>query len=357
MGALLACSEDDEVSNTPRWISGYPQVAYGAVSADLNIQTDQASRVYWIIATQALQLGPDEVVRQAITPEDASIKFHGVTEATANDPSRETITGLQEHTKYFVYLTAQSKNDTLAQNQVEAVEFTTHYRQDTSEYQSTAESRGVKYLIYRPEEVLKYPDEKYPVLFFLSGTGEVGTAAKPINMIRNGSLPEYIHSGNDVPMIVMSIQHIYYEWNTALIDEGVDHALATYPIDTRRVYITGMSRGAYGCWSYALEHADRLAAAVPISGGADASMACNLKNVAVWAFHNSIDDTVSPSLSKDMIAALEACPSNKEVKGTWFPDEGHNAWRRVYNQNHEDWSKSPGIPKFDIYAWLLSKSR
>jgi len=37
MGALLACSEDDEVFNTPRWILGYPQVAYGAVFADLNI--------------------------------------------------------------------------------------------------------------------------------------------------------------------------------------------------------------------------------------------------------------------------------------------------------------------------------
>jgi predicted peptidase len=244
------------------------------------------------------------------------------------------------------------------QTLVEKSDFITYYRQDTSEFKSTVEKRTALYLIYRPEEVLKYPDQQYPILFFLGGNGEVATEVKPINFFNgNGTLPEYIKKGNDVPMTVISIQHTLKDWNPNFIDEAVNHGISTYNADTKKIYMTGTSGGAFGCWNYAISHADKLTAIVPISGGGNTGKACNMNTVAIWAFHNQVDNSVSSSNSINMINAVKLCPPKKEVKLLTFPDTGHNCWRRVYDQNHKDWSKSPGVSKFDIYAWLLGKSK
>jgi predicted peptidase len=213
-------------------------------------------------------------------------------------------------------------------------------------------------MMYRPEEVLKYPNKKYPICFFMGGNGEVAAQGQ-INLLRNGTITEYISNGNNVPMMVMSIQHIFNNWNSNLIDEGVTHALATYPVDTKKVYMTGISGGGFACWAYAIAHPEKLAAIVPISGGGNTGGACKMKDLSIWAFHNEVDGLVASSNSKNMINAINACPPTKEVKLTIFPDDGHDCWRRVYDQNHFDWTipGKNGIAKVNIYTWMLSKSR
>lgn len=358
---LWACGEEESASSknppgAPAWTAGYPAVAQGAVSVDLNLQADRSVKVYWVITNQKVSFTAADLKKQAVTPKNTAIKFSGTTDAPSGQETRKTVTKLAENTKYFAYLIAQNIQDTISQVDVKEIEFTTYIRQDEGEYTSAAESRKVKYLIYRPEEVLKYPKESYPILFFLGGNGEVADPGE-INMIRNGSLPEFISLGNNVPMMVFSIQHTVLNWNVNLIDEGVVYALKTYPVDSKRVYMTGISGGGFGCWNYATNFSTKLAAIVPISGGGNTSKACNLKTMDIWAFHNLTDNTVDVSNSKNMINAVNACPSNKEVKLLIFPDKGHDCWRRVYNKNHANWSKSPDTPKPDIYTWLLSKSK
>jgi predicted peptidase len=211
--------------------------------------------------------------------------------------------------------------------------------------------------MYRPEEVLKHPDKKYPIAFFLTGYGEVGTKKQPIAMIHNGSLTEYIYKGNDVPLMVMSIQHVKEVWNSDLINEGIDHALTTYPIDENKMYLVGMSGGAFGVWAFAQEHPERLAAIVPISGMGDPDKACKLRDLAIYGIHNGIDEVVHPGKTTSMIKAVEECNPLQEVNVLIFPDDGHNAWRRVFDPNHEDWLMSPETPRIDIYQWMLSKSK
>ncbi|HEY8937538.1 MAG TPA: hypothetical protein VIM65_20070 [Cyclobacteriaceae bacterium] len=346
----------------PTWITGYPNIAYGAVSVDINLKTDVASKVYWVVSTKALTLTTAELKIQAVSPTNDAIKFHGTTTLTANVSKLQTVKGLAQHTRYYTYVVAQTTTTSAILQAVPTnlSNFITHYRQDTGYYQSAAENRKVLYLIYRPEEVLKYK-KKYPILFFLGGNGEVATSTKPINYYNfNRTLPEYIKNGNDVPMIVLTIQHVVKTWNVALIDEGVNHGLKTYPVDTRKVYMSGCSGGGFGTWNYSVAHPDKLAAIVPISGGGSASKACNLKNVSIWAFHNAIDGIVPSSNSQRMIDAVKSCSPTKQVKLTYFYDiDGkahHDCWRRVFNKNDKDWSKTPDMPRIDIYAWLLTKS-
>jgi hypothetical protein len=342
----------------PEWIAGYPRVPFGAVTADLILKADKKSNVYWIIADQEIYLTPEQLKAQASIPTNGAIRYQGVVLIEPNSEKTEVVAGLAENKKYFTYLVCEDVADLKIQSVVKSFNFTTYNRQEKRQYASTAENRNVLYLIYRPESVLKYPEKKAPICFFLGGNGEVAAQGE-INMIRNGSLPEYISKGNGVPMMVMSIQHTVMNWNSNLIDEGVNHALATYPVDTKKVYMTGISGGGFGCWNYALGHASKLTAIVPISGGGNTSIACNLKAVPIWAFHNENDWAVNSSSSKNMINKIKECPPTAEVKLSIFPDDAHDCWRRVYDQNHPDWlvPGKAGIAKVDIYAWLLSKSK
>jgi hypothetical protein len=79
--------------------------------------------------------------------------------------------------------------------------------------------------------------------------------------------------------------------------------------------------------------------------------------VDVWAFHNETDNIIASTNTKKMIGAISKCPPQRELSEIYFPDAGHNCWKRVYNHSHSDWSKSPGIPDFNIYTWMLSKSK
>ena len=195
------------------------------------------------------------------------------------------------------------------------------------------------------------------MIIFLGGLGEVAHGNKTINLIRNGSLPEYISKGNDVPMIVLSPQHVTQEWNVQMVEESINYAIKNYPIDENRVYLVGTSAGAFGGIDYAQSYPNRLAAIVPISGGGKNDEACKLKNMAVWAFHNQHDHIVSPGRSVTFIDALTNCGPSKEVKLQLFPDAGHNCWKRIFDPKHEDWAKTPNMERVDIYQWLLQQSR
>jgi predicted peptidase len=359
--SLLSCDTKTAAPQpgVPNWVTDYPKVPIGATSVDIVLKADKQAKAYWVIASQAITLTAEDLKQQATASTNAAIKFKGISTVNADTEATEKITGLAENTKYFAYVVSESVADAKIQADVKSFSFTTYKRQDQGEYSSAAESRKVQFLIYRPEDALKYPDKKYPICFFLGGNGEVAALGQ-INMIRNGSLPEYL-TKNDVPMIVMSIQQIKTDWNTTLIDEGVDYGLTNYPVDVKKVYMMGISGGGFGCWNYALGHAAKLTAIVPISGGGNKSLACNIKNLPIWAFHNQTDGTVPVINSQTMIDAINACAAPKITpKITIFPDPGfkdpHDCWRRVYDQNHPDWSRNT-IPKVDIYSWLLSNSK
>ena len=137
------------------------------------------------------------------------------------------------------------------------------------------------------------------------------------------------------------------------VDAFLDYALAHYEVDEKRVYLTGLSCGAIGTWSYLAQHRGaRVAAVAVIAGdGRDAfrSAGCALGEVGIWAFHGDEDDVVPVAGATETVASLMACPGppRKEVKLDIYPGVGHDAWTRTYDL-------SAG---HDIYSWLLGFSR
>jgi predicted peptidase len=358
-----ACSADDDsiptelTNGPPEWIDSYPIVAAGAVSVDLNLRTDRPGNIYYILSNQPLNLSAYEIIKKSKAPDLPSIKGSGVVQITTDSEISQTLDNLFQDSHYYAYLVAQNINDSLYLEQPQVREFVTASRQDTSKFYSEAEKRNVTFLVYRPEQVLKYPDADYPICYFLGSESEVADENHTLRLISNGTLPEYLYLGNDVPAIVISPQHISAEWNTSMIDEAVAYGNSTFPADPKKVYLTGIGEGAYACWQYAKNYSSKITAIAPISGKTNTENSCNLKEVAVWAFHNGTDYVYSSEYTTDMIASINNCGPSNEVKKLFFPDPGHDCWKRVYDDAHDEWSKSPSVERIDLFSWFLSQSK
>jgi predicted peptidase len=98
-------------------------------------------------------------------------------------------------------------------------------------------------------------------------------------------------------------------------------------INEKKCYVTGVSRGGYGSWHFITTRPDMFAAAMPVCGEGNPTLASNIVDVGVWAFHGKKDRNVPVSGSREMIAAIKN--AGGDPKYTEFPDAGHNVWELV----------------------------
>jgi predicted peptidase len=113
-------------------------------------------------------------------------------------------------------------------------------------------------------------------------------------------------------------------------------------VDTNRIYAMGLSMGGYGTWDAILRRPDFFAAAVPICGGGDKSIAKKLAHLPIWAWHGEKDNVIKPSRSRDMIDAIKKAggtPKYSEIKG-----RGHNSWLDCWKSE-------------EMWAWLYSQRK
>ena len=125
----------------------------------------------------------------------------------------------------------------------------------------------------------------------------------------------------------------------------VDATVANFRGDTRRVYLTGLSSGAFGAWHLAARHTAKFAAFAPIAGfGNPADVApIAAAKLPLWAFAGGRDPVVPVRHFYPALNRLEAL-GHPAVRFTNHEDLGHLTWVRVYQGQ-------------DLYAWLLDQSR
>ena len=100
-----------------------------------------------------------------------------------------------------------------------------------------------------------------------------------------------------------------------------------FSIDEKRRYVIGLSKGGYGTWNFICKRPEMFAAAIPVAGGGDPTLASKAVEVAVWAFHGAMDKNVPVINSRKMIDAIKAAGGNPTY--TEYPDQGHNIWESV----------------------------
>ena len=208
-----------------------------------------------------------------------------------------------------------------------------------------------KYVVFVPHDYKG--DKAYPLILFLHGAGETGTDG--VKQTKVGLGPAIKKKEKSFPFIAVFPQSQKRNWSADSNDGKRALAILAevqknYKVDSKRIYLTGLSMGGYGTWSLAAKYPERWAAIAPICGGVflgkDAKdradklkkIAEKIKDIPCWCFHGDADKAVSVERSRELISAL------KEAGGqpiyTEYAGVGHNSWDRAY-----------GTAK--LYDWFL----
>jgi predicted peptidase len=206
-----------------------------------------------------------------------------------------------------------------------------------------------------------YPDgHDRPLLVFWHGVGENGNGTTELSRVLANGPPKLI--ARDAwpatrPFIVLSPQHAGGGCPSAAeIDAFLAWALGHHDVDARRVFLTGLSCGAIGSWSYLGAHRGALVAAALVIAGDPGDPAqswsvwgkngCALGEVAIWSVHGTDDRTVEIANDRATMQDLLACPPARGAVWTEVAGAGHDTWTATYDGS-----------RGDVYAWLLAHAK
>ncbi len=180
-----------------------------------------------------------------------------------------------------------------------------------------------------------------PLIIFLHGRGECGSE---LALVKRWGPPKRVAENENFPFVVLSPQCPTPGWDTQAIKSLHEYAVQNLNVDSRRVYLTGLSMGGYGTWKMLAQYPDLFAAAVPICGGGKVDTAQQITSIPIWAFHGDADTVVPLSESQNMVDAIKEV-GGENVKLTVYQGVGHNSWESTYaNQEVYDWLLQHQLP-------------
>jgi len=234
------------------------------------------------------------------------------------------------------------------------------------------------------------PSKRYPIVLALHGAGECGTD-NILPVLANRLAFTWSDSLNQVkwpcfvlvPQCPNSDSWEASRWpykgfrlsenpltkTTAATLDLLDSLIEAFPIDTTRIYVTGLSLGGIGTWGLILRYPQRFAAAVPMSGCGDSTLVRTIMDVPIWDFHGAVDTNVPTSASRHMMEAFEragravfytdchndVCEEYPAQAATDAVAAGSTLiYTEVEGVGHGTWAPWYDMPQ--LHEWLFSQS-
>jgi len=192
--------------------------------------------------------------------------------------------------------------------------------------------------------------ELLPLVIFLHGDWQDGTDNESqLGGYGNGSMQLIDQAIDaDVPLVYIAPETTDAYWPPARVAAVVRDAVARFPIDRRRVILTGISDGATGVWDAIKTWPACFAAGVPMSGMTETSGLAPIVSVPQWVFHGGKDNDTDVETgyggamvgSRAVVRALRAMGGTPRY--TEYPEEMHVIWHRAY--------ATPGL-----LGWMLGQ--
>ena len=211
------------------------------------------------------------------------------------------------------------------------------------------EGKKLPYRILFPGDYNK--NKKYPVVLFLHGSGERGSDNE--KQLVHGSelfLDPVVRKKFPAIVVFPQCPEAGY-WSSVRIRDNtsplqlefdysrpvpeplslamklLDELIQTESIDTRRIYITGLSMGGMGTFEAVYRYPEKFAAALPICGGGDTTSYQKV-NTPFWVFHGAADAAVDVKYSRALVAKLREL--KVKVKYSEYPGVNHNSWDNAF---------------------------
>ncbi len=183
------------------------------------------------------------------------------------------------------------------------------------------ENSKLNYLITFPKDY--DPEKQYPLIVYLHSMAERGNELQ--KLIRNqegqgNGLSKYALE-NKLPQFItispLCPDGIYWSFLTKRLNILLGTITKDKSIDIGRIYLTGVSMGGMGTWSFAMDYPEWFAAIAPISGGIyKPFMSDNIqkiKNIPIWIFHDKFDNEIPIEKTVGILNKLEEAKADVNI--------------------------------------------
>ncbi len=238
------------------------------------------------------------------------------------------------------------------------------------------------YLLWLPPNYHPGADAAWPLMVYLHG-GE-GLSSGGVTSL-NENIPGILQLPAVVDAqypslnecIIVSPLRTDLFWLNSRVDEMLKEITNAYPVDSTRVYLTGMSLGGFGSWAMASVFSERFAAIAPLAANGDIEQAFEerelifqivfgpdiaaegfafrddhpgetfvgnpaaLANTPAWAFVADRDPLIPLELVQSFVGAIQ--DAGGDARLTVFNGLLHDVGPLAYNE--------------DLFQWMLSHQR
>ncbi len=196
--------------------------------------------------------------------------------------------------------------------------------------------------------------QKAAVLLFLHGSGERGDDNEKQLVHGAREITEYCEKNNVKALLLFPQCPRKAFWTSAirknqedvsdpesktmkLLTDMLAKEMANSDIDAKRLYVVGISMGGFGTWDFVARYPEKVAAAMPICGGADLKTAEKLKDIPILVYHGEKDASVPVACSRNIVAAIKAAGGDK-ITYVEIPGGNHGSWGPAFKETKNfDW--------------------
>lgn len=183
------------------------------------------------------------------------------------------------------------------------------------------EDSGLNYLITFPKDY--NPEKQYPLIVYLHSMAERGNELQKLISNDEGQgngLSKY-SLDNKLPKFItvspLCPDRIYWSFLTKRLNILLSNITKDKSIDVDRIYLTGVSMGGMGTWSFAMDYPHWFAGIAPISGGIYKPFMTDniqkIQNIPVWIFHDKFDKEIPFEKTVGILKKLEEAKANVNI--------------------------------------------
>jgi len=219
----------------------------------------------------------------------------------------------------------------------------------------------LRYRVLFPDNYDK--TKSYPLVLFLHGSGERGNDNEN-QLVHGSALFTNQQNRTDYPAIVLfpqcptdgfwapiSQHTVGFDFvnsknptkSLALVKKLVDSYQKEEAVDSKRMYVLGLSMGGMGTFDLICRYPKTFAAAIPICGGVSLERLKKVRKMPIRIYNGGSDNVVSPEHSRNAFIELKANGS-QVVEHIEFPGVGHDSWNLTFAQP-------------DLLTWLFKQHK